>query len=405
MNKKSLFGTLQRARIFCVAATVAALVTRPATTVARDGTNEKATVPRYTVTRIGPHPDNRMGAHPDDRSLFPVALNDRGQVLVHNVRAERGFVWDKGTFRELRPLLDYPVVHPRAINNRGQVAGTVLGKNLVSGGGPMSSSEQRRAVLWENGEPHDLGTPPDEVSEADAINDQGEIVGRCYLLAERDKKTGVRVVLRAYPFLWSRSKGFRKLDPQMTSFGDRASAINRAGQVVGRSKTLAVPLIGVQERHPDDFRDTPSRAFIWQNGATQSINVPGAWYSNGDDINDRGDIVGQVIYQKGFGIGVTHAFVWRNGKTLDLGELAQEPVTGPLSINNAGHIVGCVLVPETVGQWPFLYRNGKLYRLEQTLPEGSGWTLGYACDINNKGQIIGSGRYKGAGSAFLLTPR
>jgi probable HAF family extracellular repeat protein len=53
---------------------------------------------------------------------------------------------------------------------------------------------------------------------------------------------------------------------------------------------------------------------------------------------------------------------------------------------------------------PFLYENGNLWDLNQLIPENSGWILKEATDINNDGQIVGSGEIDGEIHAFLLTP-
>ena len=52
-----------------------------------------------------------------------------------------------------------------------------------------------------------------------------------------------------------------------------------------------------------------------------------------------------------------------------------------------------------------LWRDGKLYNLEETIPENSEWEcLLYACDINDRGQITGVGLVDGAQTGFLMTP-
>ncbi len=51
-----------------------------------------------------------------------------------------------------------------------------------------------------------------------------------------------------------------------------------------------------------------------------------------------------------------------------------------------------------------LWRNGIMTNLNNLLPAGTGWELGAAYGINNKGQIVGTGKFKGQDTAFLLTP-
>ena len=52
----------------------------------------------------------------------------------------------------------------------------------------------------------------------------------------------------------------------------------------------------------------------------------------------------------------------------------------------------------------FVYSGGKMQDLNRLIPRGSGWTLGDARAINDKGQIVGDGQHDGKQRAFLLTP-
>jgi hypothetical protein len=67
-------------------------------------------------------------------------------------------------------------------------------------------------------------------------------------------------------------------------------------------------------------------------------------------------------------------------------------------VNNQGHVVG---------RGPggaFLYRDGQVIDLIDLAGPGSGWSsLHEATDINDRGQIVGSGVFRGRQRAFLLT--
>ena len=54
-----------------------------------------------------------------------------------------------------------------------------------------------------------------------------------------------------------------------------------------------------------------------------------------------------------------------------------------------------------------LWRGGRIHDLNALVPKGSGLTLVEARDINDREQIVGSGRKGGGGElhAFLLTLR
>lgn len=49
--------------------------------------------------------------------------------------------------------------------------------------------------------------------------------------------------------------------------------------------------------------------------------------------------------------------------------------------------------------------HGTVYDLNQLLPARSGWTIGTASAINDKGWIVGNGTHNGKVRAFLLRPQ
>jgi hypothetical protein len=51
-----------------------------------------------------------------------------------------------------------------------------------------------------------------------------------------------------------------------------------------------------------------------------------------------------------------------------------------------------------------LWQNGVTTDIDELFPPGSGWTVLSANDINDHGQIVGSGFYNGQSRGFLLTP-
>ena len=75
------------------------------------------------------------------------------------------------------------------------------------------------------------------------------------------------------------------------------------------------------------------------------------------------------------------------------------PVFAIKAINDAGEIVGNGKTS------PMIWVNGKATDLNTLLPANSGWDLLSANDINDDGQIVGIGRYKGTEEAYLLTPQ
>ena len=92
-------------------------------------------------------------------------------------------------------------------------------------------------------------------------------------------------------------------------------------------------------------------------------------------------------------------------------------------INNSGWVVGfsssqppdftlqlaAVLDEPTSIYHPFVYANGTMNSLNKVLINGNGWTLFFVTQINNAGQIVGTGVFRDSTApeqqhAFLLTP-
>lgn len=101
-----------------------------------------------------------------------VDINDRGEVLGTSMTADsdRPFVWRDGEMTALDSLggtCCWPHSDPEDINNRGQVVGS-----------SYAPDGTQHAVLWQDGVLVDLGALVDgEVSAAGAINDRGQILG------------------------------------------------------------------------------------------------------------------------------------------------------------------------------------------------------------------------------------
>jgi probable HAF family extracellular repeat protein len=105
---------------------------------------------------------------------------------------------------------------------------------------------------------------------------------------------------------------------------------------------------------------------------------------------------GQVVGESTTAAGVSHAFLYENGKMKDLGALGGNSSAN--AINSLGQIVGGSTTPEG-GCLPFVYSNGVM----KTLAVPGGRT-GYACGINDTGNIVGVAESPtGIRKAFLYT--
>lgn len=148
------------------------------------------------------------------------------------------------------------------------------------------------------------------------------------------------------------------------TFGySEGNAINNQGQIVG---LLA-----------NDFDDySPG---FWNSFDSEAIELPKGTFKLGyaRDINENGKIVG-FVREPG-----SKPALWENGEltVLPTGDLPQGWADG---INNRGEIVGFVSSPTDGIELPALWKNGELILLPSLGQNG------IAYQINNKGQIVGS---------------
>jgi probable HAF family extracellular repeat protein len=74
-------------------------------------------------------------------------------------------------------------------------------------------------------------------------------------------------------------------------------------------------------------------------------------------------------------------------------------------LNNHGEVVGGSLTEGDGNFHGFIYRNNRLYDLNEFLDPGTGWELLQALGINNHGEIIAIGSHTGQDRIVLLRPR
>jgi probable HAF family extracellular repeat protein len=74
-------------------------------------------------------------------------------------------------------------------------------------------------------------------------------------------------------------------------------------------------------------------------------------------------------------------------------------------LNNQGEVVGGSLTEGDTNFHGFIYRNNRLYDLNEFLDPEAGWELLQALGINNHGEIIAIGSHTGQDRIVLLRPR
>lgn len=311
---------------------------------------------------------------------------------VANGQAPTYVVFDLGTFGG-------NLSEAQGINNSGQVVGMADAVSWVDIGS--------RAFMYSSGSMQNLGLPPYwspfASSYAEGINNSGQVVG---YVSPNDQ---------AFLCAGGSMKAIGTLGGEYSY----ANAINNAGQVVGRAYTVSgVPhaflysngsmqdlgTLGGTTSGANAINDngqvvgasaitadSTSHAFLYSNGSMQDLGTLGGTYSGGAAINNAGQVVGDSYMSDGS----QHAFLYSNGSMQDIGTLAEPYYSiSAKGINNRGQVVGCGYY--TMGivthNHAFLYSNGSIWDLNSLpLIGGSGWTLEVGSAINDAGQIAGYG--------------
>jgi probable HAF family extracellular repeat protein len=300
------------------------------------------------------------------------------------------------------------------INNNGQIVGEYYA-NAVGGGTVL------HAFVYNNGAMTDITkTPPGYANgsgRATAINDNGQVVGETSFYGAASYTHGFLYQGGTYTDLGA-----------LSNAPSYASAINSSGQIVGSAYPNGYTGTGAEYVH----------AFLYQGGVMSDIN-PRSGEGFAAAINSAGVIAGGVNVggeYRGFindhgvvteystlgflkdindlgqtvGLGITAdesavvATIWNNGVATNIGTLGQDSLSMANAINNKGQVVGYSGYSGDVGQRAILYTDGLLFDLNNLLSPNSGWVLNYATDINDRGQIIGTGLLNGVHTSFVMTP-
>jgi len=166
----------------------------------------------------------------------------------------------------------------------------------------------------------------------------------------------------------------------MDSYG---AAINDHNHVVGKARDVT-----------EDFQ-----GFLWSRwGGMIAIGNLGGDYTQANDINNFDVIVGRSRDASGN----FQPFIWQAGTMTPL------PTLGGLygeakSLNDFDDVVG-YSTDTSSQQYACLWQNGGAINLDTSIAPGSGWLLTGANDINELGEICGTGYLNGVQRAYKLTP-
>ena len=258
-----------------------------------------------------------------------------------------------------------------AVNDRGQIAGfaaNAVPDSFPSPLGLPGFGTQQRAFLWEDGVMRDLGTLGGPDANALLLNDRGQISGISYTSAIPNS-SGVPTI---DPFLWKNGK---MLD--LGGFGGTVggpSWLNNRGQVVGSSN-----LPGDATAHP----------FLWSEAeGLKDLGSFGGDFGLGFWVNESGEAVGAATDPNG----AVLAFLWKDGVMTNLGTLPGDPCSSAEGINSRGQIVGSSSAQCTFAHTDtraFLWESGgPMIDLNIFVPPGSGLKLFEAGYVNDQGEIL-----------------
>ena len=277
-----------------------------------------------------------------------------------------------------------------SINNRGWIAGpSELAGNAV-----------RRATLWRDGEPQDLGTLGGLHSNVlfPVKNVRGLITGIAET-AEPDPLNERWSCSRFFPsrtgnicrgFVWRNGK-MRPL-PTLGGSNGFATGSNNRRQVVGWAEnTVRDPTCSQVDEQYLQFH-----AVIWGPGRRQIKDLPplpGDSASAATAINDLGQVVGiSGRCDRAFGrFSAIHSVLWKDGVPTNIGDLGGVAWNTPVAINRRGDIVGFSNTsPADGGSFraqAFLKLAGQPIQNLGTISPDE--TLSQALGINESRQVVG----------------
>jgi len=306
----------------------------------------------------------RAGAPAVTGRLF-VALPPVAEL---SAREGQAFIWTRAAgFIRITPPRGASKVFPRAINDAGQVVGSVELDGQAS---------SRRAFIWSASSGFTYLNPPDfrGGSIANAINASGTVTG---------ETAGFQSDFHA--FVWSPESGMTMLTPAAAGSGSTGESINAAGQVTGTVNTVTAG------------NSAGVRAFRWsRDQGLRLLPVDTMHSSVGVAINDAGHVLGYDgtggYYDE---LDNPLPVLWNvSGGWVPVAGCNRPCYVYLVALNNRAQVAG--------------YRDDRAFRWSvsagiTTIPEVNGLSTGYPTGMNDTGDMVGSGSRKSSNRGWLWT--
>jgi len=259
-------------------------------------------------------------------------------------------------------------------------AGVLVGRSDTSTFDPTLGDFRAHAFRWEKGVLNDLGTPAGAVfSQANGINAVGWIAID-YSAGAINPLTGGPVFRGA---LWK--------DGQFLDLGTLggletdALYVNNGRQVVGFSTIDTTP-------DPFSFLGATTHAFIWENGNMTDLGTLGGpdSFSGGGCVDERMNLVTGISFINSIpdpdlgGVPISHPFLWRDGKMIDLGTLGGKFLDPVQCANNQGQVTGSTTLAGDSMIHAYLWDHGVMHDLGTLGGDNS-----HALWLNKAGEVVG----------------
>ncbi|MES2459159.1 MAG: hypothetical protein V4671_01150 [Armatimonadota bacterium] len=323
----------------------------------------------YSITHIP--------AYPGYPFMNVKAINNLGEVAGSvsvgsaATAADRLFIWrpnptgNGGKYTDLGSFPGFSVLYVQGMNDKGEICGD---------GSRSSFSSESHAFVYRNGAFVDLGIPNPELGQvayntATSINNAGQISGHRR-----------RFAVMSEAFVWQNGQ---------IKYLDRTKA----------ASTIAISSLGLVTGW--DGKNAAYRYDVSTDQYSELQGAPGFGSLSPKKIRDDGLVVGYLSPPTGV---LSRACYWEGGKSQPtlLDPLPGAATSAAWSVNSSGTIAGYSILPDRMVAVRWIPGQSVAQDLNTLVPSlGTGSkALQTTQDINEAGQIIGTSSF----GSYVLTP-